>query len=54
VTTPSFPPRNEPNLFWLLAISLALHMLVFVLFSGVLSGGKQLALQRVRPFGDKA
>jgi colicin import membrane protein len=41
VTTPSFPPRNEPNLFWLLAISLALHMLVFVLFSGVLSGGKQ-------------
>jgi len=38
VTTPPFPSRNEPSLSWLLAISLAMHIVVFVLFSGVFFG----------------
>jgi colicin import membrane protein len=41
VTTPPLPPRNEPNLLWLLAISLALHVVVFILFSGVFFGTSQ-------------
>lgn len=38
MTTPPLPSRNEPSLFWLLAISLAMHIVVFVLFSGVFFG----------------
>lgn len=38
MTTPPFPSRNEPSLSWLLAISLAMHIVVFLLFSGVFFG----------------
>ncbi len=38
MTTPPFPSRNEPRLSSLLGISLAMHIVVFVLFSGVLFG----------------
>jgi colicin import membrane protein len=42
VTIPPVPPRKEPNLFWLLAISLALHAVVFILFSGILTGSSRI------------
>ncbi|ABA90211.1 periplasmic energy transduction protein, TonB-related protein [Syntrophotalea carbinolica DSM 2380] len=42
MTTPPVPPRNEPSLFWLLALSLALHAVVFVLFSGVFFASRRI------------
>ncbi|MGE4544070.1 MAG: TonB family protein [Pedobacter sp.] len=42
MTTPPLYSRNEPSLFWLLVISLALHIVVFVLFSGVFFGGTHI------------
>jgi colicin import membrane protein len=42
VNIPPLPPRNEPNLFWLLAISLALHVAVFLVFSGVFFNGRHI------------